>query len=147
MDKWRFFCFDPAIFKYLKNDSTILERTPMQKISKKKKLGALKHHGFWQCMDTLRDKEILEKLIKKNKSLVKKNILVLGGTGFIGQNLIRNLSKTKNNITSLSIKRKKRNYNYIKNVEYLFSDISNIKQLKKIINKDYHIVINLSFKY
>lgn len=75
---------------------------------------------------------------------MKKNILVLGGTGFIGQNLIRNLSKTKNNITSLSIKRKKRNYNYIKNVEYLFSDISNIKQLKKIINKDYHIVINLS---
>lgn len=64
-----FFVFDPAIFKYLKNDSTILERTPMQKISKKKKLGALKHHGFWQCMDTLRDKEILEKLIKKNKNL------------------------------------------------------------------------------
>ena len=39
----------------------------MQIISKKKKLGAFKHKGFWQCMDTLRDKEILEKLIKKNK--------------------------------------------------------------------------------
>ena len=41
----------------------------MQLISKKKKLGAYKHSGFWQCMDTLRDKEILEKLIKKNKNL------------------------------------------------------------------------------
>ena len=64
-----FFVFSPKIFKYLKNDSTILERTPMQLISKKKKLGAYKHSGFWQCMDTLRDKEILEKLIKKNKNL------------------------------------------------------------------------------
>ena len=60
-----FFVFSPEIFKYLKNDNTILERTPMQVISKKKKLGAYKHSGFWQCMDTLRDKEILEKLIKK----------------------------------------------------------------------------------
>tara|TARA_E500000178_G_C17036417_1_gene763653 strand:- start:1070 stop:1759 length:690 start_codon:yes stop_codon:yes gene_type:complete len=64
-----FFVFSPEIFKYLKNDNTILERTPMQVISKKKKLGAYKHSGFWQCMDTLRDKEILEKLIKKNKNL------------------------------------------------------------------------------
>ena len=39
----------------------------MQSVSKKKKLGAYKHAGFWQCMDTLRDKEILEKLIKRNK--------------------------------------------------------------------------------
>ena len=64
-----FFVFNPEIFKYLKNDSTILERKPMQVISRKKKLGAYKHSGFWQCMDTLRDKEILEKLVKKNKSL------------------------------------------------------------------------------
>ena len=34
-------------------------------LSKKNKLGAYKHFGFWQCMDTLRDKEILEKKIKK----------------------------------------------------------------------------------
>jgi len=64
-----FFVFQPEIFKYLKSDTTILEKLPMQKISKKKKLGAYKHNGFWQCMDTLRDKEILEKLVKKNKYL------------------------------------------------------------------------------
>ena len=62
-----FFIFEPEIFKYLSGDKSILERFPMQIISKKKKLGAFKHKGFWQCMDTLRDKEILEKLIKKNK--------------------------------------------------------------------------------
>ncbi len=62
-----FFVFEPEIFKYLKNDKTYLEREPMQMISKKRKLGAYKHKGFWQCMDTKRDKEILEKLIKEKK--------------------------------------------------------------------------------
>ena len=39
----------------------------MQKLSKKKLLGAYKHLGFWQCMDTKRDKEILERSIKLKK--------------------------------------------------------------------------------
>ena len=38
----------------------------LQKISKKGELYAFKHNGFWQCMDTLRDKEILEKKLQKN---------------------------------------------------------------------------------
>ena len=62
-----FFVFDPKIFEYLKNDKTYLERDPMQKLSKKKLLGAYKHLGFWQCMDTKRDKEILERSIKLKK--------------------------------------------------------------------------------
>ena len=62
-----FFVFDPRIFEYLKNDTTYLEREPMQKISKKKLLGAYKHLGFWQCMDTKRDKDILERSIKLKK--------------------------------------------------------------------------------
>ena len=62
-----FFVFEPKIFKYLKNDLTYLEREPMQKLSKQKLLGAYKHKGFWQCMDTKRDKEILEKSIKAKK--------------------------------------------------------------------------------
>ena len=62
-----FFVFDHKIFDYLKNDNTYLERDPMQIISKKRMLGAFKHKGFWQCMDTLRDKEILEKKLKKLK--------------------------------------------------------------------------------
>ncbi len=61
-----FFVFESKIFNYLKSDKTYLEREPLQKISKKGELHAYKHNGFWQCMDTLRDKEILEKELKKN---------------------------------------------------------------------------------
>ncbi len=60
-----FFVFEPEIFKYIKNDKTFLEKEPMQKLSKKKQLIAFKHKGFWQCMDTLRDKKILEEKFKK----------------------------------------------------------------------------------
>ena len=60
-----FFVIEPEIFKYIKNDKTYLERSPLEKIASMGKLSAFKHHGFWQCMDTLRDKEILEKKIKK----------------------------------------------------------------------------------
>ena len=62
-----FFVLQPSIFKYLKNDKTYLEREPLVNISKKSQLVAFKHHGFWQCMDTLRDKEILEKAFKKKE--------------------------------------------------------------------------------
>ena len=61
-----FFVFENKIFDYLKSDQTYLEREPLQKISKKGELYAYKHNGFWQCMDTLRDKEILEKKLQKN---------------------------------------------------------------------------------
>mgnify|MGYP003689125647 CR=1 FL=1 len=60
-----FFIFEPEIFKFIKNDKTFLEKEPLTKIGKIKKLSAYKHHGFWQCMDTIRDKEILEKKLKK----------------------------------------------------------------------------------
>ena len=60
-----FFVMEPTIFKFLKTDSTILERQPLEKISKLKKLGAYKHHKNWQCMDTIRDKQLLEDLVKK----------------------------------------------------------------------------------
>lgn len=59
-----FFVIEPQIFKYIKNDKTYLERSPLEKIARHGKLIAYKHYGFWQCMDTLRDKEILEKKIK-----------------------------------------------------------------------------------
>ena len=61
-----FFVFDPKIFKYIKNDTTFLEKEPLEIISKKKQLIAYKHEGFWQCMDTLRDKYLIEKILKKN---------------------------------------------------------------------------------
>ena len=62
-----FFVFEPEISKYLKNDSTYLERDPFEKLAKKKKIKAFKYNGFWQCMDTKRDKDFLEKNLKKYK--------------------------------------------------------------------------------
>jgi glucose-1-phosphate cytidylyltransferase len=64
-----FFVFEPQIFKFIKNDKTFLEREPLQKLGKKKQLLAFKHNGFWQCMDTIRDKNILEREFKKIKKL------------------------------------------------------------------------------
>ena len=60
-----FFVFEKEIFNYIKNDQTFLEKEPLSKIGNLKKLNAFKHNGFWQCMDTVRDKEILEKAFKK----------------------------------------------------------------------------------
>jgi len=63
-----FFVMEPKILDYIKNDKTILERSPLEKICRINKLGAFKHHGFWQCMDTLRDKKLLEENIHKLKN-------------------------------------------------------------------------------
>jgi glucose-1-phosphate cytidylyltransferase len=62
-----FFVIEPKFIKYIKNDNTFLEREPFEKLTKKKELVAYKHEGFWQCMDTLRDKKILEKKLKEKK--------------------------------------------------------------------------------
>ena len=67
-----FFVVEPEFIKYIKNDKTFLEREPFEKITKKKQFVAFKHKGFWQCMDTIRDKEILEKKIKNKEHLEKK---------------------------------------------------------------------------
>ena len=60
-----FFVMETKIMKYIKNKKTVLEQLPLEKLSHSKKLGAFKHHGYWQCMDTIRDKELLELAIKK----------------------------------------------------------------------------------
>ena len=59
-----FFVMEPEILKYIRGDMTFLERDPFEQLSKMKRLFAYKYNGFWQCMDTIRDKEILEKYIK-----------------------------------------------------------------------------------
>ena len=64
-----FFVLEPKIFSYIKNDETFFEREPLQQISKIRSLCAYKHKGFWQCMDTMRDKEILEKKIKRKNEM------------------------------------------------------------------------------
>ena len=62
-----FFVMEPKIFNYIKNSKTILEQYPLEKLSSQKKLGAYKHNGFWQCVDTIRDKELLEMAVKNKK--------------------------------------------------------------------------------
>ena len=62
-----FFVMEGKFLNYIKNDKTYLEREPLEKITKKKELIAFKHEGFWQCMDTIRDKKILEEAIKSKK--------------------------------------------------------------------------------
>ena len=62
-----FFVMEPKIFDYIKNSKTILEQYPLEKLSSQKKLGAYKHNGFWQCVDTIRDKELLETAVKNKK--------------------------------------------------------------------------------
>ena len=58
-----FFVFEPEVFDYLQDgDMTILERAPLETLSKEQKLTAFKHNGFWFPMDTLRDKRHLENL-------------------------------------------------------------------------------------
>ena len=62
-----FFVANHDFFKFIKNDKTILENEPLEKATKVKQLYAYKHHGFWKCMDTSRDKDVLEKILKKKK--------------------------------------------------------------------------------
>ena len=55
-----FFIFEPAVFDYLKDDSTVLEQSPLEGLAKDGQLMAYEHPGYWQCMDTIRDRDALQ---------------------------------------------------------------------------------------
>jgi glucose-1-phosphate cytidylyltransferase len=57
-----FLVCEPALFDYLKDDTSVLETDALERLADEGKLAAYKHEGFWQCMDTLRDKRQLESL-------------------------------------------------------------------------------------
>ena len=57
-----FMVFNPEIFDLLKDDNTVLEQDPLNELVRQGQLNAYIHKGYWQCMDTLREKEKLEKL-------------------------------------------------------------------------------------
>ena len=59
---------EPQIFDYIESDKTVLELKPLEQLAKENKLGIYKHHGFWQCMDTQRDKLLLENLWKSGEA-------------------------------------------------------------------------------
>ena len=60
-----FFVMQPEFLNFIKNDQTFLEKEPMEILTKKNQLNAFKHNDFWQCMDTKRDKDNLDIILKK----------------------------------------------------------------------------------
>jgi len=64
-----FFVMEPEFLKYIKNDNTYLEREPLETVTKKRQLTAFKHNGFWQCVDTKRDIDKLNKILSVKKRL------------------------------------------------------------------------------
>lgn len=63
-----FMVLQPEIFNYIEGDNTVFERSPLETVASEGELMAYKHEGFWQCMDTQRDKALLEELWRKNKA-------------------------------------------------------------------------------
>lgn len=63
-----FMVLGPEIFERLDGDSCILEREPLERLAREGKLGIYRHNGFWQCMDTQRDKIRLEELWQKGNA-------------------------------------------------------------------------------
>jgi glucose-1-phosphate cytidylyltransferase len=63
-----FFVLSPKVLKFIDNDETIWEREPLEKLSKSSQIKAYNHSGFWQPMDTLRDKNLLEEYWDSGKA-------------------------------------------------------------------------------
>lgn len=61
-----FMVIEPKVFDYIKEDATVFEREPLERLADEGEINCYKHYGFWQCMDTMRDKEKLEMLWQKN---------------------------------------------------------------------------------
>jgi glucose-1-phosphate cytidylyltransferase len=61
-----FFVCEPQVLDYIENDATIFEKEPLERLANDGELMAYKHEGFWQCMDTLRDKQYLEECWASN---------------------------------------------------------------------------------
>ena len=62
-----FFIMKPKFLNYIEKSSSFLEKHPLEKVAKMNQLFAFKHKGFWQCMDTKRDKDNLENIFKSGK--------------------------------------------------------------------------------
>jgi glucose-1-phosphate cytidylyltransferase len=60
-----FFVLEPKVFDYIDDDATQFERSPLERLARDGQLMAFRHEGFWQCMDTIRDKRLLESLWDK----------------------------------------------------------------------------------
>ena len=63
---------NPEIFNYIEGDQTVFEKEPLEKLAEEGQLMSFVHHGFWQCMDSLREKVDLERLLAAGKAPWKK---------------------------------------------------------------------------
>ena len=63
-----FMVCEPQMFEYIEGDSTVLEKAPLENLAKDGQLIAYKHDGFWQCMDNIREKNMLENLLDQDKA-------------------------------------------------------------------------------
>jgi glucose-1-phosphate cytidylyltransferase len=63
-----FFVLEPSVFEYLEGDDTLWEHRPLEQLTSEGQLAAYEHHGFWQPMDTLRDKHHLEQLWEERRA-------------------------------------------------------------------------------
>lgn len=66
-----FMVLNSDVINYIKGDNTTFEKEPLERIANEGNLKAFKHEGFWQCMDTLRDRELLEKMWSSGQALWK----------------------------------------------------------------------------
>lgn len=64
-----YFVIEPEFFDLLEGDSTVLEKEPLESVARLGELMAYRHEGFWQCMDTKRDRDLLEELWQSGKAL------------------------------------------------------------------------------
>jgi glucose-1-phosphate cytidylyltransferase len=63
---------EPGVFDYLEDDTTIFERAPLERLAAEGQLMSYVHEGFWQCMDTKHEKDLLDTLLVENRAPWKK---------------------------------------------------------------------------
>lgn len=63
-----FMVCEPQVFDYIDGDSTVFEKDPLERLAADRQLNAYRHSGFWQCMDTVRERELLERLWASGKA-------------------------------------------------------------------------------
>lgn len=64
--------FEPEVFDYIEGDQTVLEQGPLEKLAEQGQLMSYRHNGFWQCMDNMREREQLEKMLERGIAPWKK---------------------------------------------------------------------------
>ena len=70
-----FFVLEPGVLKHIESDETFFEHKPLRNLAKEKELAIFKHHDFWMCMDTLRDRNNLEKMWQDGSAALENMVM------------------------------------------------------------------------